>query len=108
MKNISLALLGFLALMSCSQTETKTEIIENPDGTTSVKTIETEKVSALDSATIHTTVENAKEKLNEAGETLDEAGRDLKVAAQKGAAKVERGAEKVQADLRNDRDTIRR
>jgi len=81
--------IGFI-MASCSQTETKTETIENPDGTTSVKTIETEKTSALDSATIQNTVNTAKEKLNVAGEKLDEA------------------ADNVREDLRTKkRDTVR-
>ena len=72
-----LAALG-LIMASCSQTETKTETIQNPDGSTSVKTIETEKTSALDSATIQNTVNTAKEKLNNAGEKLDEAADDVR------------------------------
>lgn len=72
-----MAALGLL-MASCSQTETKTETIQNADGTTSVKTIETEKTSALDSATIQNTVSTAKEKLNNAGEKLDEAADDVR------------------------------
>ena len=72
-----MAALG-LFMASCSQTETKTETIQNADGTTSVKTIETEKTSALDSATIQNTVSTAKEKLNNAGEKLDEAADDVR------------------------------
>lgn len=107
MKNICL-IAAFVLLTSCSQTETKTETIENADGTTSVRTVETEKTSALDSATVRATLDNAKEKLNEAGKTLDEAGQDIKVAAKKGAAKVERGAEKIESDLNTKkRDTVR-
>ena len=107
MKNAGL-IAAILFLTSCSQTETKTETIENPDGTTSVKVIETEKTSALDSATVQATVQNAKEKLNEAGKTLNEAGKDIKVAAKKGAAKVEKSAEELEADLKtNKRDTVR-
>lgn len=107
MKNIGL-IAAFLLFTSCSQTETKKETIENADGTTSVKIIETEKTSALDSATVQATVENTKEKLKEAGRTLDEAGQDIKVAAKKGAAKVEKGADKIEADLRTKKsDTVR-
>lgn len=107
MKNTAL-IVALIFLTSCSQTETKTETIENADGTTSVKVIETEKTSALDSATVQATVDNAKEKLNEAGKTLNEAGRDIKVAAKKGAEKVEKGAEKIEADLTTKkRDTVR-
>ena len=107
MKNFGIMAV-FVLFTACSQTETKTETIENADGTTSVKTIETEKTSALDSATVQATVQNAKEKLNEAGETLNEAGKDIKVAAKKGAAKVEKGAEKIEADLSTKkRDTVK-
>lgn len=100
-----------MSLSACKQSETKILTSENPDGTVTTTTVETEKSTGLDSAKINATVDKAKEKLNvagekiddaadRAGETLQEAGEDLKVAAQKGAQKVEEGAEKVQNDLK--------
>lgn len=100
-----------LSVFSCTQSETKTETTENPDGTMTVTTVETEKSTALDSAVINSTVDQAKEKLNVAGEKIDKAaekagdelqkaGENVKDAASKGAEKVEQGAEKVQEDLK--------
>ena len=100
-----------LMLMSCKQSETKVETTENPDGSVVTTTIETEKSTVLDSATINATVDKAKEKLNVAGEKIDEvadragtelkkAGEDVKDAAAKGAEKVEKGAENVKEDLK--------
>lgn len=89
-----------LTVLSCKQSETKTETTENPDGSVTITTVETDKSTALDSATINATVDKAKEKLNVAGETLQKAGEDVKDAASKGAEKVEKGAEKVKEDLK--------
>ncbi|UOE40978.1 hypothetical protein MTP09_13905 [Chryseobacterium suipulveris] len=100
-----------LGLMSCKQSETKVETSENPDGSVTTTTFETEKTTALDSAKINATVDKAKEKLNEAGEKIDEAakkageklekaGDDLKEATDKGAEKVQKGADKIKDDLK--------
>jgi hypothetical protein len=100
-----------LFLCSCKQSETKVETAENPDGTVTTTTIETNKSTGLDSAKINSTIDKAKEKLNAAGEKIDEAadkagdkldkaGDDLKNAAAKGAEKVEKSAEKAKEDLK--------
>lgn len=100
-----------LFLSSCTQSETKTETAENPDGTLTTTTIETEKNTNFDSAKINNAVDQTKEKLNDAGEKIDNAadkagtelkraGEKLKDAAAKGAEKVETGAEKVKEDLK--------
>ena len=99
-----------LALISCKKAEKRTEITENPDGSVTATTVETEKSTSLDSARINETVEKAKERLNSAGEKIDDAadkaghelrkaGEEVKDAAAKGAEKVEKGAEKVKKDL---------
>ncbi|MCQ4035879.1 hypothetical protein [Kaistella montana] len=112
MKNyIIIAAAVSLSLMSCKKAEKKTETVENPDGSVTTTTIETEKTTSLDSARINETVEEAKERLNSAGEKIDDAtdkaghelkkaGEDLKDVAAKGAEKVEKGAEKVKEDLK--------
>ncbi len=99
-----------LLLISCKKAEKRTEITENPDGSVTTTTIETEKSTSLDSARINETMEEAKERLNSAGEKIDnaadkaghelrKAGEEVKDAAAKGAEKVEKGAEKVKDDL---------
>ncbi|AZB21228.1 hypothetical protein EG338_03340 [Kaistella haifensis] len=113
MKNyIIIAAAVSLALISCKKAEKRTEITENPDGSVTATTVETEKSMSLDSARINETVEKAKERLNSAGEKIDDAadkaghelkkaGEEVKDAAAKGAEKVEKGAEKVKDDLQN-------
>lgn len=99
-----------LGLMSCKKSEINVETVENPDGTVTTTTTEKEHSTTLDSVQINSTVDHAKEKLNDAGEKIDEyatdgrtqfkkAGKDLKDAAAKGAEKVEKGAEKFKEDL---------
>lgn len=100
-----------VGLMSCKKSETKVLTTENPDGSVTTTTVQTEHTTALDSAKINNTVDQAKEKLNQAGEKLDaaankagekldKAGEDIKDASAKGAEKVEKGAEKVKEDLK--------
>ena len=100
-----------LTLLSCKKAEKRTETSENPDGSVTTTTIETEKSSSLDSARINETLEETKEKLNTAGEKLDDAadkaghelkkaGEEVKDAAAKGAEKIEEGAGKVKEDLK--------
>ena len=109
-KNIVTALLIAVLFISCKQTETKVETAENPDGTVTTTTIETEKYTNLDSAKVNATVDKAKEKLNVAGEKIDEAsdkagaklkeaGEKMKDAAANGAEKIEDGAAKAKEDL---------
>lgn len=99
-----------LFLMSCKQTETKVETSENPDGTVTTTTIETNKSTGFDSTKINNTVDKTKEKLNVAGEKIDaaaekagdklnEAGKDIKEAAKKGADKVQKSVDKANEDL---------
>ncbi|WP_275624526.1 hypothetical protein [Kaistella sp. PBT33-4] len=101
-----------LVLTACTNSETKTETIENPDGTVTTTVVENEETTGLDTVAITNTVETAKEKLNIAGEKIEKAadkagtelkkaGEDVKVATKKGAEKVERSAEKAEADLKN-------
>lgn len=100
-----------LSVIACKKSETKIQTTENPDGSVTTTTIETEKTTMVDTAKINATVDQAKEKLNEAGKKIDEAtektgeklkkaGEDVKDAAAKGAEKVEKSAEKVKEDLK--------
>ena len=104
MKNFILsAAVIAVTFVSCKKSETKVETSENPDGTITTTTIETEKSTGFDSAKINATVDKAKEKLEVAGEKIDaaadKAGEDVKEVAAKGAEKVEKGAEKAKEDL---------
>ena len=99
-----------LFLFSCKQSETKVETAENPDGTVTTTTVETNKTTGLDSTKVNATIDKTKENLDaagkkidaaadKAGEQLKKAGEDVKAAAAKGAEKVEQGAAKAKEDL---------
>lgn len=99
-KNIVAAMVISLFFTSCTQSETKIETSENPDGSVTTTTLETEKTVYPDSAKINATVDKAKAKLEVVGEKLDaaaektgeklqEAGENVKDAANRGAKKVE-------------------
>lgn len=107
MKSLVLSLIATtFTLISCTQSEKKIETSENPDGSLTTTTIETEKSIHPDSAKINATLDKAKEKLEvagekidaaaeKAGEKLEQAGKDVKEAADRGAKKVEVKVESV-------------
>ena len=101
MKSITFSLIALSFIFTgCTQSETKIETSENPDGSVTTTTLETEKTLYPDSAKINATVDKAKAKLEVVGEKLDaaaektgeklqEAGENVKDAANRGAKKVE-------------------
>ena len=101
MKSFTFSLIALsFSVMSCTQSETKIETAENPDGSVTTTTVETEKSLYPDSAKINQTVDKAKAKLEVVGEKLDvaaektgeklqEAGENVKDAANRGAKNIE-------------------
>ena len=100
MKNF-VAITGIIvtSLISCTNSETKKESVENPDGTVTTKTTEITKTTAIDSAKVNATVENVQEKLQVAGENIKEAtnktGEKLKVAAENTKDKLDETGNKI-------------
>lgn len=109
-------------VISCTQSTSKTETVENPDGSVTTITttesqtgfVDTTKVDKAKSD-VKTTVNKTGEKINEAGKDIkseahkvgqdiksgaQEVGKDVKNAAAKGAQKVEEGAKKLKEDLK--------
>jgi len=114
--------ISVLFMVACTKSTTKTEQVENPDGSvTTTTTTVTETSAHVDTSKINKAKEDVKVKVDEAGnkidnaaqktkENLNEAGKDIKQGAQeigkdvkdaaaKGAAKVEEGAKKLKEDL---------
>jgi len=120
-KNILSGLMIATVIISCTKSTSKTEQVENADGTVTVKTT-TETGVGVDTAKINQTKEKAEAKLDETGRKIDnaaeeaknkidatadkakedlhQAGQDVKNAAAKGASKVEEGARKLKEDLK--------
>ncbi|MEC5158706.1 hypothetical protein [Chryseobacterium sp. MP_3.2] len=109
---LSIVALTFTAV-SCTQSETKIETAENPDGSLTTTTIETEKSLYPDSAKINATVDKAKAKLEIVGEKLDvaaektgeklqQAGENVKDAANRGADKVEVEVETIRTNSKEE------
>ena len=93
MKNyILIAAIITLTFVSCKKSETKVGTSENPSGTITTTTIETDKSAGFDSTKINATVDKAKEKLEVAGEKIDE-------AADKEGEKLKKAGEDVKEDL---------
>jgi len=122
MKKQILAAIAVSAFMiSCTQSTTKTEKIENPDGSSITTTVTESHTGLVDTSKvdkarsdvkstvdrtgekIDKTAQKTKENLNEAGKDIkagaQEVGKDVKNAAAKGAAKIEEGAKKLKEDL---------
>ncbi|QQV02629.1 MULTISPECIES: hypothetical protein [Chryseobacterium] len=121
-KHILAAFAATSMIISCKESTTKTETVENPDGSvTTITTTET-RTGLVDSSKINqakndikNTVDNAgqkidnsaqkaKQDINAVGQDLkkgvQEVSRDAKDAAAKGAQKVEDGAKKLKEDLK--------
>ena len=111
MKSITFSLIALsFTLIGCTQSEKKIETSENPDGSVTTSTLETQKTFYPDSAKINATVDKAKAKLEVVGEKLDaaaektgeklqEAGENVKDAASKGADRIENSTQKTKVDI---------
>ncbi|WP_374461557.1 hypothetical protein [Chryseobacterium taeanense] len=121
-KNILSGLIVAILVVSCTKSTSKTETVENPDGSVTTTTttvsengigVDTSKIndvkektrSRIDEAsrTIDKAAEDAKNKIDATAdktkENLHQAGQDVKKAAAEGASKVEEGAKKLKEDL---------
>ena len=109
-------------IVSCTQSTTKTEKVENPDGSSITTTVTESQTGFVDTAKVDkaksdvkTTVTKTGEKINETGKDIKteakkvgkdiktgakEVGEDVKSAAAKGAQKIEEGAKKIKEDLK--------
>lgn len=123
-KQIVTALMIAGLVISCTKSTTKTEQVENPDGsvTTTSTTITQTPTNLVDSSKVNKAKEDVKTKVDAAGDKIDNAahktkaelneagkdikagakeiGKDVKDAAAKGAGKVEEGAKKLKEDLK--------
>jgi TolA-binding protein len=121
-KNILSGLIAATLVVSCTKSTSKTEKVENPDGSVTTTTttvsengigVDTSKINDVKEKTevrideasrkIDKAAEDAKNKIDATAdktkENLNQAGEDVKKAAAKGASKVEEGAKKLKEDL---------
>lgn len=110
-------------IVSCTQSTTKTEKVENPDGSSITTTVTESHTGLVDTAKVDKAKSDVKKTVSKTGEKINEAGKDIKTeakkvgkdiktgakevgndvknAAAKGAQKVEEGAKKLKEDLKN-------
>jgi len=123
MKKQILAATAILAFfISCTKSTTKTEKMENPDGSITTTTVTETKSGLVDSSKVDNAKQDVKNTLDKTGEKIDETakktkeelnqvgnnikegaketGKDVKNAASKGAEKIEEGAKKLKEDLK--------
>jgi len=120
-KNFLSGLMIAALMISCTKSTSKTETVENPDGSVTTTTTVSESGLGVDTAKINDVKEKAESRIDAAGEKIDnaaedaknkidatadkaktnlqKAGQDVKDAAAKGAGKVEDGAKKLKEDL---------
>ncbi|MBT2621398.1 MULTISPECIES: hypothetical protein [Chryseobacterium] len=123
-KQILTVLMAAGLVVSCTKSTTKTEQVENPDGsvTTTSTTVTQSPTDIVDTSKVNKAKEDVKAKVDAAGDKIDNAahktktelneagkdikagakeiGKDVKDAAAKGAGKVEEGAKKLKEDLK--------
>jgi len=121
-KHILAAFAVSALVVSCTKSTSKTERIENPDGSVTITTSTESQTGLVDTAKLEkaksdvkTTVSKTGEKINRAGENIkteaskvgkdiksgaQEVGKDVKNTAATGAQKVEDAAKKLKEDLK--------
>lgn len=120
-KNFLSGLMIAALMISCTKSTSKTETVENPDGSVTTTTTVSESGLGVDTAKINEVKKKTESRIDAAGEKIDnaaedaknkidatadktkenlqKAGQDVKDAAAKGASKVEDGAKKLKEDL---------
>jgi len=92
-KQILSALMISIVLVSCTKSASKTEKVENPDGTiTTTTTTESQTGLGVDTAKINQAKENTQTKIDEAGDKIDNAAENAK-------NKINTTADKAKEDL---------
>ena len=98
--------------VSCTQSTTKTEKVENPDGSVTTTTVTESHTGIMDSTKIDKAKSNLENTVDKTGEKIDqtaqktkqnlnEAGKDIKTEANKIGKDIKSGAQAVGKDVKN-------
>lgn len=99
-KQIIVAFAVSALVVSCTQSTTKTEKIENPDGTVTTTTTES-RTGFVDTAKIDKAKSDVKTTVSKTGEKINEAGKDIKSEASEVGKDIKTGAQEVSKDIKN-------
>lgn len=110
-KQIVTALMVAGLVVSCTKSTTKTEQVENPDGSvTTTSTTVTQEGPGVDTARVNEAREDVKAKVDAAGNKIDnaadkakaeinEAGKDVKAKVDAAGNKIDNAADKAKAEI---------
>ena len=99
-------------IVSCTKSTSKTERIENPDGSVTITTTTESQTGFADTAKIEKAKSDVKNRVDKTGdkidqtaqktkENLNEAGKDIKAEANKIGKDIKSGAQEVGKDVKN-------
>ena len=100
-KQILASLAASAIIVSCTQSTTKTEKVENPDGSTTTTTVTESSTGFVDTAKVGKAKSDVKNTVNKTGEKINEAGKDIKTEADKVGKDIKSGAQEVGKDIKN-------
>lgn len=111
-KQILVAIAVSAFIVSCKQSTSKTEKVENPDGSVTTITTTESRTGLVDSAKIDKTKSDIKNTVDKTGdkieqtaqkakEDLNAAGKDIKSEANKVGKDIKSGAQEVGKDVKN-------
>jgi predicted small secreted protein len=100
-KQIIAAFAASALIVSCTQSTTKTEKIENPDGSTTTTTVTESSTGFVDTAKVDKAKSDVKNTVSKTGEKINEAGKDIKTEANKVGKDIKSGAQEVGKDIKN-------
>lgn len=100
-KHIMAVFAASALIVSCTQSTTKTEKVENPDGSTTTTTVTESHTGFVDTAKVDKAKSDVKMTVSKTGEKINEAGKDIKTEADKVGKDIKSGAQEVGKDVKN-------
>ncbi|MCU7617457.1 hypothetical protein NZ698_09625 [Chryseobacterium sp. PBS4-4] len=88
-------------IVSCTQSTSKTETVENQDGSSVTTTVTESRTGFVDTAKVEKAKSDVKTTVNKTGEKINEAGKDIKAEANKVGKDIKSGAQEVGKDVKN-------
>jgi len=99
-KNILSGLMIAALVISCSKSTSKTETVENPDGTVTSTTTVSESEIGVDTAKINEVKEKTQSRIDEAGDKIDNVAEDAKSKIDATADKTKENLQKAGQDIK--------
>lgn len=105
-KNFLSGLMIAALMISCTKSTSKTETVENPDGSVTSTTTVSESGLGVDTAKINDVKEKTESRINAAGEKIDNAAEDAKNKIDATADKAKANLQKAGQDIKTEADKV--